>query len=179
MNAHKDFQSLYDGHVVSVTGRHRQHGAHLRPRHGGRGTQCPPMRITRAESSLTPRPAPTRTIRRNRKAASHSWLPLPPLTSSACILRVETFAPSPLSSRRAELEKVVENDQTVIFPARRLSPNGLEPWEQVKEKGYEGMVGKDEASPYKDGRTLSWIKVRQKNYRVEERGWDARTSRLC
>ena len=84
--------------------------------------------------------------------------------------------PLPLSTRRAELEKVVENDHTLILPARRLSANGLEAWEQVKEKGYEGLVAKDEASPYKGEPTLSWIKVRQKDYRVEERGWDLRKS---
>ena len=39
------------------------------------------------------------------------------------------------------------------------------------ERGYEGLVGKDEASPYREGRTLSWLKVKQRDYRVEERGW--------
>ena len=30
---------------------------------------------------------------------------------------------------------------------------------------------KDEASPYRGGRTLSWLKVKQKDYRKEERGF--------
>jgi hypothetical protein len=36
------------------------------------------------------------------------------------------------------------------------------------------LVAKDNASPYRGGRTFSWLKVRQRDYRVEERGWDSR-----
>jgi ATP-dependent DNA ligase len=43
---------------------------------------------------------------------------------------------------------------------------------QVGERGYEGLVGKDEASPYREGRTLSWLKVKVPKYREGERGWD-------
>jgi len=78
----------------------------------------------------------------------------------------------PLRERREHLEHVVENDHTLIFPSRRLATNGLEAWQQVLERGYEGLVAKDESSPYRGGRTLSWIKVRQRDYRVEERGWN-------
>jgi hypothetical protein len=35
--------------------------------------------------------------------------------------------------------------------------------------GMDSRLAKDEASPYKGGRTLSWIKVRQKDYTVENR----------
>ena len=38
------------------------------------------------------------------------------------------------------------------------------------ERGYEGMVGKDEASPYTEGRTLAWLKVKVPHYREGERG---------
>jgi ATP-dependent DNA ligase len=34
------------------------------------------------------------------------------------------------------------------------------------------MVAKDPESPYVVGRTLKWIKVKQRDYPVEERGWD-------
>jgi hypothetical protein len=40
--------------------------------------------------------------------------------------------------------------------ARRLALDGFEAWAQVLERGYEGLVGKDEASPYREG----------------ERGWE-------
>ncbi len=35
-----------------------------------------------------------------------------------------------------------------------------------------GLVGKDEASPYVEGRTLSWLKVKVPRFREGERGWD-------
>ena len=31
-----------------------------------------------------------------------------------------------------------------------------------KQRGYEGLVAKDEASLYIGGRTLSWLKVKQR-----------------
>jgi hypothetical protein len=49
---------------------------------------------------------------------------------------------------------------------------GLSTWAQVLERGYEGLVGKDEASPYREGRMLSWLKVKQPRYRERERGRD-------
>jgi ATP-dependent DNA ligase len=36
---------------------------------------------------------------------------------------------------------------------------------------YEGRVAKDPESAYKPGRTLSWLKVKQREYRKEERGF--------
>lgn len=38
------------------------------------------------------------------------------------------------------------------------------------ERGYEGMAGKDEASPYAEGRTLAWLKVKVPHYGEGERG---------
>jgi hypothetical protein len=40
----------------------------------------------------------------------------------------------------------------LVFPVRRLAPDGLEAWKQVVERGYEGYVVKDEASVYEGGR---------------------------
>jgi ATP-dependent DNA ligase len=37
-------------------------------------------------------------------------------------------------------------------------------------RGYEGIVGKDPESPYVPGRTLKWLKVKQKDYRKEAKG---------
>jgi ATP-dependent DNA ligase len=34
------------------------------------------------------------------------------------------------------------------------------------------MVAKDPASPYVGGRSLKWLKGKQRDYRVEERGWE-------
>src|SRR5262245_42729984 len=98
----------------------------------------------------------------------------PPLYMAFDCLYLERrdLRPLTLRERRAELEAVVENDHTLIFPARRLTANGLQAWAQAVAAGYEGMVGKDESSPYKGGRTLSWLKVKQPNYREGERGWE-------
>jgi len=68
--------------------------------------------------------------------------------------------------------RLPKNGHALILPARRLADDGLEAWGQVPESGYEGLVGKDEASPYVEGRTLSWLKVKVSRYREAERGWD-------
>ena len=52
-----------------------------------------------------------------------------------------------LRDRRARLEDVVAGSE-LVFPVRRLAADGLEAWEQVIERGYEGFVAKDEASAY-------------------------------
>ena len=59
----------------------------------------------------------------------------------------------------------------MVLPSRRLSDNGLKAWAQAVHRGYEGLVGKDPESPYVPGRTLKWLKVKQKDYRKEARGF--------
>ena len=70
------------------------------------------------------------------------------------------------------MDRARPNPPGLIFPARRLAANGLDAWAQAVAAGYEGMVAKDEASLSKGGRTLSWLKVKQRNYREGERGWE-------
>jgi ATP-dependent DNA ligase len=65
----------------------------------------------------------------------------------------------PLRERRQRLEDLVAGSE-LIFPVRRLAANGLEAWAQVLASGYEGMVAKDEASPYSGGKTRLWLKVK-------------------
>ncbi len=77
----------------------------------------------------------------------------------------------PLRIRRHVLEGEVDGHR-LILPARRLASKGLESWAEVLERGYEGLVGKDEASPYRGGRTVAWLKVKQPHYREGERGWE-------
>lgn len=76
----------------------------------------------------------------------------------------------PLWKRRKALEELVAG-QRMILPVRRLSSSGLKAWEQSVHRGYEGIVGKDPESLYVPGRTLRWIKVKQKDYRKEARGF--------
>lgn len=78
--------------------------------------------------------------------------------------------PQPLSGRRRVLERLI-NHHSMIFPARRLSPNGFKAWEEAVARGYEGIVAKDPESPYVAGRTLKWLKVKQPKYREKERGF--------
>jgi ATP dependent DNA ligase domain len=67
-----------------------------------------------------------------------------------------------LRDRRARLEDVVAGSE-LVFPVRRLAPDGLEAWKQVVERGYEGYVAKDEANAYEGGATRRWLKVKQKD----------------
>ena len=64
--------------------------------------------------------------------------------------------------------------QDALFPARRLADDGLKAWQQVIERGSEGLVAKDPASPYRGGRTLAWLKVQVPHYREGERGWESK-----
>jgi CheY-like chemotaxis protein len=44
-------------------------------------------------------------------------------------------------------------------------------WAAVLERGYEGWVGKDEASPYRGGITRSWLKVKVPGWTDAEDRW--------
>ena len=61
-----------------------------------------------------------------------------------------------------------------MLPVRRLAPHGLEAWAQVLKRGYEGWVGKDEASPYRGGVTRSWLKVKVPGWTDAEDRWKRR-----
>jgi bifunctional non-homologous end joining protein LigD len=76
----------------------------------------------------------------------------------------------PLRDRRVVLEELLAGPERV-FPIRRLAANGLEAWAQVLEQGYEGYVGKDEASPYVGGVTRSWLKVKVPGWTDPEDRW--------
>jgi bifunctional non-homologous end joining protein LigD len=103
---------------------------------------------------------------------NHGDLATPPLLMAFDLphLGEKDYRPEPLKVRRRALEKLVKG-QTMILPARRLSPNGLAAWAEVLHRGYEGMVAKHPDSPYVRGRTLKWLKVKQPKYREEERGF--------
>ena len=58
----------------------------------------------------------------------------------------------PLSYRRRALEDIV-GDGHHVYAARRLNPHGLDAWAEVKQRGYEGLVAKREASLYRGGAT--------------------------
>ncbi len=47
-----------------------------------------------------------------------------------------------------------------IFGSRRLARNGLEAYKIASRKGFEGVIAKDESSPYIEGRSNKWLKFK-------------------
>jgi bifunctional non-homologous end joining protein LigD len=71
----------------------------------------------------------------------------------------------PLQSRRAALEKVLGKSagkRPTLFSSARLAPDGLKAYEIAKQKGFEGVLAKDEMSPYVEGRSNKWLKFKVK-----------------
>jgi bifunctional non-homologous end joining protein LigD len=65
----------------------------------------------------------------------------------------------PLSERRSLMEGAIRGSK-LLFPSHRLDQNGLAAFQVAKAKGYEGMVAKDLASPYIEGRSRKWLKCK-------------------
>ena len=66
----------------------------------------------------------------------------------------------PLSVRRGELEKALEDAPAAIVPSRRLARNGLAAYRAALRRGLEGIVAKDAASIYEERRGFKWLKVK-------------------
>ena len=105
--------------------------------------------------------------------ASPPELSMPPLFMVFDCLqaRGKDLRKESLYVRRNVIEDGLD-EQDMVLPVRRLSDDGLKAWRKVLARGYEGMVAKDPAAPYVGGRTLRWLKVKQRDYRSAERGWD-------
>jgi bifunctional non-homologous end joining protein LigD len=88
----------------------------------------------------------------------------PVLVAFDCLwVRGKDLRGEPLRRRRALLERELADAEGPILVARRLAPDGLEAWEEVKEHGWEGLIAKDPDSVYEPGaRTRSWVKVKYK-----------------
>jgi bifunctional non-homologous end joining protein LigD len=67
--------------------------------------------------------------------------------------------PAPLPERRAALERLVDGSER-LFASRRLAKNGLAAYRRATKQGYEGLIAKDAAAPYVEGRTTKWLKVK-------------------
>ena len=66
----------------------------------------------------------------------------------------------PLAERRTTLEHEART-RTALRLARRIDANGLKAFERARERGLEGIVAKDAASPYEAGvRARTWLKVK-------------------
>jgi bifunctional non-homologous end joining protein LigD len=67
----------------------------------------------------------------------------------------------PLAQRREALDHVVPRKRGALMRSRRLSRDGAKAYAQAKELGWEGIIAKDERSPYEVGRrSRSWLKVK-------------------
>ena len=64
-----------------------------------------------------------------------------------------------LAKRRTLLEKVIPPNKTLLI-SRRLAANGLKAFRVAQAHGYEGLVAKDLSSPYAEGRSKKWLKVK-------------------
>jgi bifunctional non-homologous end joining protein LigD len=71
----------------------------------------------------------------------------------------EDLRRKPLSERRQELERIVPENGELLL-SRRLASNGLKAYEIAKRRGYEGLIAKDLTSPYVEGRSSFWQKVK-------------------
>jgi bifunctional non-homologous end joining protein LigD len=65
----------------------------------------------------------------------------------------------PLKTRRRALADAVDG-ASLILPTRRLPDDGLEAWRLVKDRGYEGLVAKNNESRYETGESRNWIKIK-------------------
>jgi len=67
----------------------------------------------------------------------------------------------PLSERRAELERLLGGATAPLFVSRRLVRDGKAAYREAKRLGWEGIIAKDERSPYQPGiRSALWRKVK-------------------
>jgi len=65
----------------------------------------------------------------------------------------------PLPVRRAALESVVAS-RGAVHRARRMAANGIAAYREAKKRGFEGIIAKDTAAPYVEGRSNKWLKVK-------------------
>lgn len=101
---------------------------------------------------------------RGARANEGKLLTPPILVAFDCLhARGRDLFQEPLQRRRARLERELQGAEGPLLVARRLGPDGLQAWEEVKAHGWEGLIAKDAASSYEpDTRTRSWIKVKHK-----------------
>ncbi|MFB3819072.1 MAG: non-homologous end-joining DNA ligase [Candidatus Methylomirabilales bacterium] len=66
---------------------------------------------------------------------------------------------APLHARREALEGLAAEVPGLLL-SRRLGPDGLAAYRLAARKGFEGLVAKDSQSPYVEGRSRCWLKVK-------------------
>jgi len=65
----------------------------------------------------------------------------------------------PLEERKDILEKNITDDDLVMF-SKHVIGKGIPLFEQVKKRGFEGIIGKRRASLYEERRSPNWVKIK-------------------
>lgn len=77
----------------------------------------------------------------------------------------------PLIERKARLRDCFDNTETLVFSSSVIG-DGEQVFSLVRQYGFEGMVAKRIASPYRAGRSTDWIKIKDRDYeRQAAHGW--------
>ena len=67
----------------------------------------------------------------------------------------------PLAERRAALERLIPKARGPLFLSRRLVRDGKAAYREARRAGWEGIIAKDERSPYEPNtRSTAWRKVK-------------------
>jgi bifunctional non-homologous end joining protein LigD len=66
---------------------------------------------------------------------------------------------SPLSARRDALERLVQPSSSLLL-SERLAHDGLKAFQLASRRGFEGIMAKNLSSPYVEGRSAQWLKVK-------------------
>lgn len=74
-------------------------------------------------------------------------------------LNGEDLRKQALVSRRTALEKAVA-ESDLLRLSKRLAEDGLQAFKIARRRGFEGVVGKNLASPYIEKRSKEWLKVK-------------------
>jgi bifunctional non-homologous end joining protein LigD len=70
---------------------------------------------------------------------------------------------TPLSERKARLEKLLAKAKKPILVSPHFEGNGPDVLDAFREQGLEGVISKKASSTYQSGRTNSWLKVKLVN----------------
>lgn len=77
------------------------------------------------------------------------------------VLEGRSIASRPLAERRAALERLLPKASGPLFLSRRLARDGKAAYREAKRAGWEGIIAKDERSPYEaNTRSTAWRKVK-------------------
>ena len=73
----------------------------------------------------------------------------------------ESLAPTKLPTKKRTMESQKKGSPNkVIVPSSRLASDGLEAYRLAIQRKFEGLVAKDLSSPYVEGRSSFWLKVK-------------------